>query len=563
LIDLSAPESTPNLFNGAIIYNESCEPCHGPVGLGDGSMASNLEVEPPPLADLDTARAARPLDWYTVVTEGRMDRFMPPFRSLSAAQRWDVTAYALSLNYPIETSQLGAELYAEGCATCHGEEGQGADKGPALNDGELFAERSLDMILATIKDGKGDMPGFGDSLPDEAQLVLAAYTQSLGTIVHPGVGTTEDLPSGAEAPDVEVTSAVVRGSVVNGTAGMGLPDSLEVTVIGLDGDFPAIEKAASTDRDGNYSVEGLEIVPGRIYGALVEYQDVIYFSVGGHLLEETPFLELPLVIYETTTDEDLLAIERLHLIFDFSVAGLVEVSELWLLSTDGDHTVVQDGGLNALPIQLPDGFSNLRFGEAIALDQFTLTEQGFVLHEAIRPNQALELIFSFTLPYERSLDFIQPVDFPVQAVVLLTESDAPELQGTGVQDLGERDMGGIILHSYMMEALEPGNDLALRLRGPHPLTSLDSSSNLAIGLGVLGVVLIVLGIGWWGWQRRADHDAGPPEAHGHAMSREQLLREIAELDDDYEAGKIDEPVYEQRRSALKSQLLEQMQDDDD
>ncbi|HUS83909.1 MAG TPA: c-type cytochrome [Anaerolineales bacterium] len=496
-VELGPPEIPPNLLSGAAIYTDSCEPCHGVFGLGDGSMSSNLEVEPPPLGDLDYARAARPLDWYGVVTEGRMDRFMPPFRSLSDSQRWDVVAYALSLSDPQETIQHGVGLYADSCEACHGAAGQGTGDGPPLNTSTLFAERALDDVLRIIQEGKGGMPTFGELLPEEDQLVLAAYVRSLATAVDGGTATTADQPSVAGSPDSGDLVGAIRGVVVNGTEGMALPESLDVTVIGMEGNTPVIEQDVPVDQDGNFSLPDLDIVPGRIYGALVEYQDVIYFSVAGHLLEETPVLDLPLVIYETTPDDSQLSVERLHVIFDFSVEGFVEVSELWLLSTGGDRTVVQNAGANALPIQLPDGFDNLRFGNAVSLDQFTLTEDGFVLHEPIRPGEPLELVFTFMLPYERSLDFTQPIDFPVQAAVLLTQSDAPELQGQGVEDLGERDMGGIFLHSYAMTGLEAGENLTLTLRGAHPLKPPGfSTSNLAIGLGVFGVVLVVVGLVW-------------------------------------------------------------------
>jgi hypothetical protein len=247
------------------------------------------------------------------------------------------------------------------------------------------------------------------------------------------------------------------------------------------------------------------------------------------------------------------------------VESFVEVSELWLLSTGGDRTVVQDAGANALPIQLPDSFSNLRFGDAVSPDQFTLTEDGFVLHEPIRPGEPLELVFTFMLPYERSLEFTQPIDFPVQAAVLLTQSDAPELQGQGVEDLGERDMGGILLHSYAMTGLEAGENLTLTLRGAHPLKPPGfSTSNLAVGLGVFGMVLIVVGIIWWGWQRKANElVTGLAQVEDPGSSRAELLQGIAALDDAFEAGKIEESAYTKRRAALKSRLMEQIQDDDD
>ncbi len=564
-IVIAVPVSAPNLISGAAIYLNSCEPCHGPMGVGGGSKAENLQVEPPPIGDIEHARQAMPIDWYQVVTEGRMDRFMPPFQSLSDTQRWDVVAYVFSLSHPLETRERGAELYLESCATCHGDRGQGGQGGPAIDTGEIFAKRSLDMLLETIRSGKGNMPAFGEAYSEEEQLILASYVQSLGTILHGATAAADEATEAIDATGSGSTSGMIMGTVSNGTEGATLPGDLVVTVVGLEGNIPVLEQEVPLGDDGTFSLDGIEIQPGRIYGVLVEYQDVIYFSVGGHLLEEEPLIELPVVIYETTADESALSVQRLHLIFDFSIEGLVDVSELWLLSTEGDRTVAGAEGLNEIPIRLPEGFTNLRFAETVTPDQFIVSEDGIIVREPVRPGEPLEVVISFTLPYSRSLDLIQPLDLPVEAVVLLTENDAPEIQGDLVQDVGERDMGGIILHMYEIPALEAGDQLELRLRGAHPLSKPDlSTSNLVIGLGVFGVVLIGVGVALWIWQRRSNKDvAGFKLEDAPALDRNQLLRAIASLDDVFEAGELEEAAYRERRAALKSQLMEMMDADGD
>ncbi len=554
---LSPAEAAPNLSNGAAIFAESCEPCHGPAGLGDGSMSANLQVPVPAIGDLALASAVRPLDWYGVVTEGRMENFMPPFTSLSDSQRWDVVAYALSLSYPPETRERGSELFAETCATCHGEDGAGADLGPSLITAEGFAERSLTGMVDVIREGRGEMPAYADALAEADLVLLAAYTQSLGAFY----GETAEAPGSGEAPDPARETGTIRGVVTNGTAGGSLPEGLDITIVALEGDTPAFEEIRPVADDGTFAIENLTIVPGRIYGALVEYQDVVYYSVGGHLLEDAPELDLPVTIYETTPDESSLVIDRLHIIFDFSIEGLVEISEFVLISSTGDRTVVQPGGQNAIPLSLPEGFSNLRFDTTAASDFYTPMADGFVIHEPVRPGEPLEVVFSFTLPYRRALDFNQPLDLPVQAVVLLTESDAPDIEGERVQDLGTREMSGLSLRSYAMEGLGAGDRVDLRLRGAHPMGQPEvSASNLAIGLGVFGVVLVGVGFVLWTWQRRTTEER--VEQPVAAQSRSDLLLAIARLDDAFEAGDMDQETYEGQRAALKSQILERLPKND-
>jgi hypothetical protein len=187
-----------------------------------------------------------------------------------------------------------------------------------------------------------------------------------------------------------------------------------------------------------------------------------------------------------------------------------------------------------------------------------------VIHEPIRPDEPLEIVFSFALPYDRALDFDQAIDIPVDAVILLTENDAPEIEGEGLQDLGARDMGGLVLRNYAMQAISAGDMLSLRLRGGHPLSQSNlSSSNLSIGLAVFSVVILGAGLALWIWQRRAgDHDDTTPGRERPTRGSDELLKAIAALDDAYEAGELDQIDYEQQRAALKAQILEQMSGDD-
>jgi mono/diheme cytochrome c family protein len=48
----------------------------------------------------------------------------------------------------------GAQLFAENCASCHGERGAGGGVGPTLAGSEI----SLDEARATIENGSGVMP---------------------------------------------------------------------------------------------------------------------------------------------------------------------------------------------------------------------------------------------------------------------------------------------------------------------------------------------------------------------------------------------------------------------
>nr|MBO2498638.1 cytochrome c [Acidimicrobiia bacterium] len=67
-----------------------------------------------------------------------------------------------------DESASGEEIYMQLCSRCHGAE-LGGGIGPALGPGSNAAEQSDDYLIVTIRDGRGRMPSFRQTL-SEAQI---------------------------------------------------------------------------------------------------------------------------------------------------------------------------------------------------------------------------------------------------------------------------------------------------------------------------------------------------------------------------------------------------------
>ncbi|MFN2119923.1 MAG: cytochrome c, partial [Anaerolineales bacterium] len=232
------PASAPDLADGAAIFAEKCLPCHGSTGLGDGPQSMQLPVSVPGLGLPETARAASPADWFKTVTQGNMDRFMPPFGgSLTEQQRWDVVAYALSLHTTPDDISRGKALVQSDCPDCPA----------ALDDQEKMAALSENDLISMIRNGTGQIPAFGKDYSDEEAYGAAEYLRSLtfsGTAqlaaaATPAAGTA---PAGtAEATASSPTSVAATGAPEVGqvTGSVELPTSgaatgLTVTLHGYD-----------------------------------------------------------------------------------------------------------------------------------------------------------------------------------------------------------------------------------------------------------------------------------------------------------------------------------------
>src|SRR5207237_6415636 len=95
-------------------------------------------------------------------------------------------------------------LFAVQCAGCHGEEGLGTAKGPALAMNQRVAEQSPDQLTAYLQRGNvaAGMPSFADlSVSDRAVLVRYLLRLNVDTITKPApIAPTTPITWGAPQP---------------------------------------------------------------------------------------------------------------------------------------------------------------------------------------------------------------------------------------------------------------------------------------------------------------------------------------------------------------------------
>src|SRR5574341_370407 len=295
------PLLPPNPESGRATFAEKCAPCHGDTGMGDGPRAAQLPNPVAAIGSTELARQSTPARWYTQVTQGNLEKFMPPFASLSERQRWDVVAYAFSLTAPPALLERGKALYQANCTRCHGESGKGdgpdaasAPKPPVdLTDQAFMAQKSAEDFYQAISNGvPPSMPAFVTNLSDDERWTLAAYLRSLtfagpeepGTLADtaiPGIITTpSSAPSDIPAtPLAEASSGTgtVTGKVTS-ASGVELPDDLEITLHGFDNMQVAITQTTTIQPDGSFTFQGVPMPAGRVFLATVNYQNASYGS---------------------------------------------------------------------------------------------------------------------------------------------------------------------------------------------------------------------------------------------------------------------------------------------
>ena len=490
------------------------------VGLLIGGCSLAGDVTPPPA--LATAQMAAPAEAPTAAP------LIPPTTPPDLAS--------------------GAVIWADKCAPCHGPQGLGDGE---LAGGMAFAPaplgdpefaRTADPIewyrAVTVGNLDRLMPGF-TSLTDQERWDVVGYALSLGS--QEIASETGDEQEPDLDPEASSRSGIVTGKITNGSAGSEPPANLEVSLLGYDGNQEVVSVATTTEGDGNFRFENLEIVPGRLFFSTIVHDGLTYRSDVAHAATDGNAIDLPITIFETTNDPSSMRVEQLHVIIDFPADDLMSVLELWVLGNDSDRVLTIP-----LQIALPKGATNLTFEDGTPSGRYEITGDGFVDLEPIPPGTGIDhLVFAFDLPISRSTEFDQQMLHPVDAVTVLIPADGPRV--TGLVDRGVQDIGGLSMQSFTMGALFPEEPLSFRM----------SASSASLGPAIVGALALVVAalVALRVW-RGAYPKAQP-------IGQEEFVAAIAKLDDDFEAGHLSEADWRRQRERLKRQALIQMRESND
>lgn len=592
-VDISAafPLLPPDPGDGAIIYAEKCLPCHGETGMGDGPQAENLPNPATALGSPEIARSARPIDWFGIVTLGNIERMMPGFSSLTDRQRWDVVSFVYTLSTTPDELATGLEAYDQNCAECHGQSGQGdGERAASLEtppaswaDQERIARLSANDFVEVMTSGGQGHPSFTDVLDEADRYAIAAYIRSLSfasdinpegnqVAEQPPVGETEQEQAEQElsvqpVDEAILTKIAIFGKIENATPGGAIPTGLKIVITAYEGMTPAFEVSGDVGEDGSYRVEDVDFRTDYVYFAQVEVNDLAFNSEILHGTDVTGAeMELPVQIYDTTTDVSGLRADRLHIFFDFTQAGVLQVVNLFIISNPGGQVVVApDADQPVVRFSLPEGATNLQFQDGELGGRYVKTEDGFGDRMGILPGSGQhQILFAYSLPYDRKLSFSLPVSLPVDAAIVMIPPGGISLKSDQLMDAGQRDVQGMAFQVYQTVApLAAGEMLSLSLGGRTEMAGsvpqTNSMNSLLIGAGILGAVLI--GAGIWLYRQRAtdevfEADDEEIEDDTDTESSEALLDAIIALDDLHASGSLPEAAYLERRSELKARLAE-------
>jgi mono/diheme cytochrome c family protein len=557
------PAAAPDVQKGAAIFAEKCAPCHGIAGLGDGPQSMQLPVTVPGIGLPEVARQAAPADWFKIVTQGNLDRFMPPFvGSLNDQDRWDVVAYAMTLHTTAGQLARGQSLVEADCPQC----------AAAFGDLKRMAALSDAGLVQLLRKGEGDVPAFAAGLSDDDAFAAAAYLRMLTisaeaqlaaaatpvVVASPGTDGTA-RPEGTPAPTDQAAAAGV-GRVTGKIEGAaGNLEGITVTLHGFDhaadqtsGPQEVLTITGTSAADGSYHFENVEMPVNRIFLADVVYSGINFRSAFKAAAADSTSIALPAVtLHEPSADISLLTVDQVHIYTDFATPGTVQVLEIFAFSNGSDKAVIISTDGATIPfIKLPAGAVNEGIDAGQGSAPFVTAKDGLAVLPSDKP---YSIIAFFSLPYEKSLEFSQPLGIDSPSILLLVP-EGIKAAGDQLTFEGAQVFQNNNYQEYSAADLKSGDTLAFTISGRAKASAgsgLDVQQGWLIGGGALGLVLILAGTYLYLRDRRKHAmDDTEPEFE----STEDVLDAILALDDLHRAGKLPDEAYHKRRNELKDSL---------
>jgi mono/diheme cytochrome c family protein len=606
------PSVPPSPVRGKIIFEVKCAPCHGEDGLGNGPQAGGLPVPVSAIGLRDIASQSNPAKWFTVITQGQIDRYMPPFVSLSDAERWDVLSYVYALSNTNSMTEQGAALYANLCASCHGPDGDGS-KGTISGSSVDFLDQkfmaqvtSLGMFQVIANGLPTKMDAYKPQLSDAEIWALTAYLRTLvfdhsvpvaqavsptveaaatflpsespETLNTPGAtemagevtpdGTQVVVVEASPTPEATVTPeglfGKVSGQITNGSGG-SIPANLSVVLHGYINMDETLNLTTDARSDGTYEFNEVPLETNLAFIITADVEGTSYNSDVAVYDGSTSDFVLPITVFETSTDVSAISADRLHIFFDFSNTGLIQVIEIYILSNSSNKTIVAEEANQALlTYVLPEGASNLQFENGQIGSPYISTENGFGDPTNILPGaSSYQLMYAFDMPYGKKLEINQPFNVSIGSVIVMSP-DGVTVSSDQLTDTGKRDVQGQSYSMYSIENLEAGETLSMVISGTPKSgsssagTTGTSQTNLVIGLAIFGAVLILAGVFFYLRGRSGnefvEEEMDPNETDALGNDADRLMDAIVSLDEQHKAGRLSEEAYLKRRTELKARL---------
>ncbi|MFC2020652.1 hypothetical protein ACFLU1_02525 [Chloroflexota bacterium] len=360
----------------------------------------------------------------------------------------------------------------------------------------------------------------------------------------------------AQVLAAEPADGMIDGQIVNGTADGSSVANLDIALkIYLNGD--EMDSATSVaDTEGRFTFSDLLTEPEYSYEVSLFYQEAEYFSDIIIFSDNETTKSANIVVYNSTDDASAIMIVMAHTII-YAGENSIDVTEYYLFANDDDLTYIgsevinEEGTKETLSFNLAAGVT--QFQPTLGLMDCCIfsSEEGFIDTMAVMPGMK-EISYSYTID-TGSGEYTLPlkINYPVVNYDLM-------VQGAEVVADQLTAEEPIVIEGIQYSHLS-GSDIPTNTTLAISLAGLPVSNDQGDIIWLLAAVIVV-GAGFSFVYLIKKRNLQPVSREDNPEQvRQRLLIQLAQLDDDFENGKIAEEDYKKFRAEGKITLMELMQ----
>jgi hypothetical protein len=386
--------------------------------------------------------------------------------------------------------------------------------------------------------------------------------QPASQVTQPVVGTQQATPAGLVG--------TVTGRVTNETAGGKVPPGLPVGLQVVDADSNVTNLSTTVDADGNYTFKDVPIRAGWIYVVDANYEERPFGNALALSDTASTTITLPIKLYELTDQPDVLTITSLVTRVNAAPDGL-QVAQIVRLQNKTDKAYSTNQTLSDkrhVSVSLPLPHGAVVTGFADSEQRYALSSDGSTVLDTypVLPGVEHVLHVIYSLPYRDGMTIEQTLSYAVDGTVQVYVS--PEsIYATGSQwtSQGLQDQSGTTVHAYGGPTkLNAGQSISYQLHGAVSAAASTStpggaiSKDLVIGLLLgSGAAIFLVGVVFLIRSRVIKSQTSSANQQGRI---DDLVDQIADLDELRTNRQIGKSAYERQRRKLKAQLAALMKD---
>ena len=370
-------------------------------------------------------------------------------------------------------------------------------------------------------------------------LVLSAL------VSNPVFAQTDTPPTGP--------TGEVMGTIINQNTEDVVAEQLDVMLHVLDQNYAEAGMLhGQSSPDGTFLFADAPFDGGLQYAVMATFDGVTYYSdiVPANMTSMQVSVDVP--VYESTPDLTDVQVDQIHVLFNFAEDGM-ETKEIYILSNTGKRTVkdvyrLGEDMIATFTFPLPSD-ADFIFFKSDDQDRFIKLDGGFADTYPILPGAgSAQIMVNYLTPFSngRTYTYTAPLNILSMNFLIDDESNVT-IQGQGLAEPERMTLDdGKSYLVYSHANLGAGESLQISFVGDSAKANGGAVPPLIAGVAVLGSALMGYGFCWW---RKYDN-VQSNDGQSDDTPLDDLIREIAELDEKHEREQLDLDEYQRIRKEL-------------